>query len=101
MKYKYIISERSTVIIQGILSGKVSFWVHKDQNRIYNYKHIRVLDENSLVKILEQCNLNNKNYKILHENQLKVLKNRLLSACGEESCKIILDLVQKDIKIQN
>lgn len=101
MKYKYIISERSTVIIQGILSGKVSFWVHKDQNRIYNYEHIRVLDENSLVKILEQCNLNNKNYKILHENQLKVLKNRLLSACGEESCKIILDLVQKDIKIQN
>ena len=100
MKYKYIISERSTVIIQGILSGKVSFWVHKDQNRIYNYEHIRVLDENSLVKILEQCNLNNKNYKILHENQLKVLKNRLLSACGEESCKIILDLVQKDIKIQ-
>lgn len=101
MKYKYIISERSTVIIQGILSGKVSFWVHKDQNRIYNYEHIRVLDENSLVKILEHCNLNNKNYKILHENQLKVLKNRLLSACGEESCKIILDLVQKDIKIQN
>ena len=101
MKYKYIISERSTVIIQGILSGKVSFWVHKDQSRIYNYEHIRVLDENSLVKILEQCNLNNKNYKILHENQLKVLKNRLLSACGEESCKIILDLVQKDIKIQN
>lgn len=101
MKYKYIISERSTVIIQGILSGKVSFWVHKDQNRIYNYEHIRVTDENSLVKILEQCNLNNKNYKILHENQLKVLKNRLLSACGEESCKIILDLVQKDIKIQN
>lgn len=101
MKYKYIISERSTVIIQGILSGKVSFWVHKDQNRIYNYEHIRVTDENSLVKILEQCNLNNKNYKILHENQLKVLKNRLLSACGEESCKIILDLVQKGIKIQN
>lgn len=101
MKYKYIISERSTVIIQGILSGKVSFWVHKDQNRIYNYEHIRVLDEISLVKILEQCNLNNKNYKILHENQLKVLKNRLLSACGEESCKIILNLVQKDIKIQN
>ena len=101
MKYKYIISERSTVIIQGILCGKVSFWVHKDQNGIYNYEHIRVLDEDSLVKILEHCNLNNKNYKILHENQLKVLKNKLLSACGEESCKIILDLVQKDIKIQN
>ena len=83
--------------MQGILNGKVSFWVHKDKNRIYDYEYIRCEDEESLVENIELCNLSNENYINMHEKQLNVLKNRMISFYGEDSCKIILNLVQKNI----
>ena len=99
--HKFIVSERSTVILQGILSGKVSFWVHKDKSRIYDYKYIRCEDEVSLVENIEECNLSDENYINMHKNQLDVLKKRMISYCGEDSCRIILGLVQENINRLN
>ena len=99
--HSFIVAERSTVILQGILNGKVSFWVHKDKNRLYDYEYIQCEDEESLVKNIELCNLSNENYVNMHEKQLNVLKNRIISFYGEDSCKIILNLVQKNINRQN
>tara|TARA_B100000945_G_scaffold169610_1_gene136027 strand:- start:1197 stop:2381 length:1185 start_codon:yes stop_codon:yes gene_type:complete len=99
--HKFIVSERSTVILQGILSGKVSFWVHKDKSRIYDYEHIRCEDEASLVENIEQCSLSDENYINMHKNQLDVLKKRMISYCGEDSCRIILGLVQENINRLN
>ena len=99
--HKFIVSERSTVILQGILSGKVSFWVHKDKSRIYDYEYIRCEDEASLVENIEQCSLSDENYINMHNNQLNVLKKRMISYCGEDSCRIILGLVQENINRLN
>ena len=99
--HKFIVSERSTVILQGILSGKVSFWVHKDKSRIYDYEYIRCEDETSLVENIEQCSLSDENYINMHKNQLDVLKKRMISYCGEDSCRIILGLVQENINRLN
>ena len=55
----------------------------------------------SLVENIEECNLSDENYINMHKNQLDVLKKRMISYCGEDSCRIILGLVQENINRLN
>ena len=97
----FIVSERSTVVIQAILSNRIGFWVPKDRDLIYDYEYITCPDEISMLKVIEKCNLNDDNYKYILNKQLKILKNRIISSYGEEASKNIVDIIQKDLTRNN
>ena len=98
--HKFIVSERSTVVIQSILKSKLGFWIHRDLKRIYNYEFIRCEDEESFVETVESCNNNVKEYEAMHKNQLEIVRNKILSSYGNDACRNILNILDSNINKQ-
>jgi aromatic ring-opening dioxygenase LigB subunit len=95
--HKFIVSERSTVVIQAILQSKLGFWIHRDLKRIYNYEFIRCENEELLVETIESCNNDIEEYKKMHQNQLTIVRNKILSSYGDDACKNILNILDSNI----
>ena len=98
--HKFIVSERSTVVIQSILKSKLGFWIHRDLKRIYNYEFIRCEDEESFVETVESCNNDVKEYETMHKNQLEIVRNKILSSYGNDACRNILNILDSNINKQ-
>ena len=94
---RFIVSERSTVVIQAILSNRIGFWVPKDKEVIDDYKYITYADEISLLEAIEKFNVNDEEYKSTLNKQLETLKNRIVSSYGVVASKNILDIIHEDL----
>ena len=94
--YKYVVSERSTVVLQAILVGKVGIWINKENSLLDNYEHINVKNENEFIKFIQSGKLDKLEYENLNLKQLTVIKKRIISYYGHESCKNVFDVLYKD-----
>ena len=94
--FKYIVSERSTVVLQAILQGKLGFWINKDGSLLDSYEFINLNSEKDFINFIKSGELNELDYIELHKKQLATLKKSIISYYGDEACNNVFDVVYKE-----
>lgn len=93
--FKYIVSERSTVVLQAILQGKLSFWINKENSLLDSYEFINLNSEKDFINCIKSGELNELDYSELHKKQLATVKKSIISYYGDEACNNVFDVIYK------